>query len=115
MVVLISLELRQAPACSVDKKLYWQHLIPHLDNVIGPPVELDICLDRARVFVRGERAEIELRVEESEFPSERPDALGAECSIRCRARWVKVEIVPGLVAGRSVDDVLVGELPTGGG
>jgi hypothetical protein len=115
VVVLKCPELRQAPARSVDKKLYWQHLIRHLDNVIGPPVELDICLDRARVFVRGERAEIELRVEESEFQSECADALGAECSVRRRARWVKEEIVPGLVAGRSVDDVLVGELPTGGG
>ena len=51
---------------------------------------------------------------ESEFPAKRPDAHGAERSVRRRARRGKVEIVPGLVARRSVDDVLVSELPVRG-
>ena len=109
MIILKSPELRQVPACRVDKKLYWQHVVGHLDDVMGAPVEFRIRLDGARALVPGELAEIQLRTEESEFPSERPDALGNECSVRRRARWVEQGIIPGLVAKRSVDDVPVGE------
>ena len=77
---------------------------------MGAPVEFRIRLDGARALVLGELAEIQLRVEESEFPSERPDAFGNECSVRSRAGRVEQGIIPGLVANRSVDDVPVGEL-----
>ena len=110
MIVLESPELRQAPACRVDKKVNRQHVVGHLDDVMGAPVEFRIRLDGARALVLGELAEIQLRVEESEFPSERPDAFGNECSVRSRAGRVEQGIIPGLVANRSVNDVPIGEL-----
>ena len=112
MVILKSVELRQPPACGVDEELYCLHVVRHLDDVMGAPIELDICLDRARGLVPDEPAEIQLWVEESELAPDCPNALGDERAIRARAGRVEDGVVSGLVAGCSVEDIPIGDLPS---